>query len=138
MITACHVCRAVPEAMNGTPTPASPSVCPVCNGETPLTTITPPVVRQTHLPPTIAGYDILAEVGRGGMGVVYKAARSNRNRDVALKVILRNASPIRNLSSGFAGKLRQRPGYRIPTLSLSTIMTRMATRITWRWNSFPV
>src|SRR5271165_3172483 len=66
-------------------------------------------------PGVTAGYELLAEVGRGGMGVVYRARDLTLDREVAVKVLQEHYTPTSGTAIRFLDEARitgqlQHPG----------------------------
>jgi tetratricopeptide (TPR) repeat protein len=94
---------------------------------TPASAATPAAIA----PPEIDGYDVLAELHRGGQGVVFRAKQLSTGRDVALKVLLDGtlATPLQ--LARFEREIAAVVGLRHP--NIVTVYDRGETRDGRRW-----
>ncbi len=81
----------------------------------------------------LGSYEILAPIGAGGMGEVYRARDTKLKRDVAIKVLPEEMSNDR-ASSDFGAKRKFWPRSIIPTSRKSTVWKIPAARCVWCWN----
>jgi serine/threonine-protein kinase len=84
--------------------------------EAPAPAVAPRRPREPRKFPSVPGYEILEELGRGGMGVVYKAYHAKLGRTVALKMVLAGAHASEDQLARFEAEARAVAHLRHPNI----------------------
>ena len=73
-------------------------------------------LQPAPLPDAVPGFEIIAEIGRGGMGVVYKALQVSTKRVVALKVMLAGSFASRSARKRFQREVELAARFQHPSI----------------------
>ncbi len=75
-----------------------------------------PGAQPSQAPTVLGNLDVFEEIGRGGMGVVYRAKQRLANREVAVKVLPGNLATRGSAAERFLGEIEALAGLRHPNI----------------------